>query len=292
MPKADEQHLLGLMQLVRSGTLSKEEFTQQAVELLEVPAQSPSDCGGGGEKRKRKAPSQVGRKQRDRERQVVPLLLDGMGCGTAEDWQRCVFVPLTVPAGAQEIPTTASGAGMWLAEKEHVGFPTVWKHSGPRTVVRRCVGCPPMTVDGVTRVCGVMVRMDKSYNWQPRIRVADGTWGGEHLASSTQGAVETPRARRRANSPFDVDREQCLVTELRKGRNAKKIYNDLVNMLHKESSREGKVAMVGKEAVEQALGFTLKQVQEFGGRFRRCAGNGFVVNSIAQLHVCDELMMH
>ena len=212
-------------------------------------------------------------------------LIDGLGSGSKEELSAMKWKEYALPPGADAFPSTPQGARVWLRNPKHTGgCMTVQFRSDNSRIIRRCVEHTPVLQLGIARHCGVMYRLDAATGWaEPRVRSPDDRWDGEHLTSGNEQEV----GRRRTNAIFTVEVEKEVVQELRKGTKSKKIYLNLLDKKFESLSEEEKRQVGGKEGCALLLGCKLRQMQQFAERHRLAAGNGFCVESLAELSVSD-----
>lgn len=279
--------------LVQRGVLTPEEASERASELLaQMHYQGPQPAATKATKATKDNTGKQSSTAAKRLRKPAPLL-DGLGAGGRAAIRSCIW-KLYQTSSADDLPQSSQGAGAWLREPAHTGGShTCVQFCNRITVVRRCASCPPKTVLGVERVCGMMWRMDKAFGWKPRVRVADARWDGKHLADNGDDvpllhgvcASKTGEGKVRLNAPFNSSIQRQIDTEARKGRTPKQIWNDFVEQKWDSLSVDDQRRMSGKDNVAVFMGFTLKQVQKHVERFRQGQGNGFVIETLGELRV-------
>lgn len=242
----------------------------------------PNDADDTPPQEKKKRKKNKKKKQCQRRRP----LLDGMGAGARGDWQLIQWRPMPIPPGADPLPHTPTGARLWLANRKHTGghATVIATGSTKHSVVRRCVSHAAVVKSGVWRACGCMWRMDSKNGWAPYVRVADLGWSGEHL-DGTDADDDVATAKTRTNAAFSARTEEYIRQEITKGRKARQIFGDLCEQMIEGQSAEDRLRMAGREAIQEALGFTLRQVQWFVSRVRRSSGHGYYVRSVTEMKV-------
>jgi hypothetical protein len=268
-------------------TITEEEAAELTRRLLDDPPSVQDEEGDeavggqGGHQRQ-------GKRQPDKRTQRPPRELvhvDGLGTGAKQHELRSVLWRGYTPGpGSDPLPTTVEGARVWLKNPKNTGncYTTQFR-SHDKRIIRRCVHHPAVLHDGVPWHCGVMWRMDASTGWAPQVRVADEKWAGEHLPEVN----EDVKSKRRVNSIFDSAQETHVQEELRKGITPKKIYLDMLNTVYDSLSEEVKNNLTpkGRKGAAHLLGFELNQMQKYAERYRLAAGNGFLIESLADLSV-------